>query len=356
MIICVLVVSIVYQAGFLFTNAKGLEVFQQEQASIESDEQNFETSEVTNSNNGLEEELFINILRLGIPYNNEKSTITSSIQTVVSYLTKIDINDPKTLITRQMPIMESYEDDGGVISQEEQDRIYNITASKPLNNDEVSVSETQEKPLVLIYHTHTTESYTSSAKYKIKYTRKTNYRSLEEEHNMVAVGDVITNVIEEKYGIKVIHDTTVHDYPNYEVSYKKSLETIEKNLEKYPTIKYVFDIHRDGFTNNEANKKKYATVVNNIDTAKVMMVVGLNHKNSDVNSKFSDEVYNKMKEMYPEIAIPSVKRSTATYNQFVRDYAMLFEVGSNLSTLEEALSAGNLLGDVIGEIIKEKEF
>lgn len=381
-VICILVISIVYQTGYLIMNSRGLssptinhlstdedraQVSEksvdsnddlQESGSTQEEVKAASTEEVdeisAHETETKEEDIFLNIFKMGMPYNQQKTSIITNINAIVKYLTSIDIYDPRTLLSSQMPIL-GYEEQDVEISPEEQQEIYNITTSKPLNDDEISENtQVGDEPLVLIYHTHTTESYTSTDKYHITYTNGDNYRSKESEHNMIAVGNEITKVIEEKYGVKVIHDTTTHDIP-YDQSYKRSKETIEKDLKKYPSIKYVFDVHRDGLTVTDGNKKKYKVSINNTPCAKIMMVVGLNHDNSAKNSKFSDEVYKKMKEMYPGLPLSTVKRETATYNQFVRDNAVLFEVGSNLSTLEEAKASGTLLGDVIGKIITEKE-
>ncbi|MFZ7131721.1 MAG: stage II sporulation protein P [Eubacteriales bacterium] len=350
-IICVLIFSVIYQASFLILNAKDLNVFD---LFVTKEESAQEKNNENESADFAENDIFLSVLKMGIPHNQDKISITSNVQMMVRYFTNIDIYDPKTLISSQMPLIENYEHDNVEITPEEEQEIYSITTSKPLNDDKVSESsEIGEEPLVLIYHTHTTESFTSSDKIKIDYSSYC--RSRKEEYNMVAVGKVVANVIEEKYGIKVVHDVTVHDFPSYVESYSNSLKTIEKNLEKYPSIKYAFDLHRDGLAENVSNKKKYAAVVNNVACAKIMMVVGLNHKNANVNVQFAEEVYKKMNTMYPGIALQTIKRSTAKYNQFVRDYAMLFEVGSNLSTLEEAKASGNYLGDVLGKVITEKE-
>ncbi|MPW24631.1 hypothetical protein GC105_02335 [Alkalibaculum sp. M08DMB] len=369
-IIIILVFSIVYQTSFLLVNTKdSTPVVLSENYIVENEEQematnNSATTELELKENEVEKNsddfsadqdvdisLYMYLVQQVIPYNSKTSNYT--LKDIIKYITKVDFNDPKTLISSQIPIIHSYEEDNVEISVEEEKEIYSITASKPLNSDEVEVNNTSDKPLVLLYSTHTTESYTSTDKTKIDYTSYA--RTTNEEHNVLAVGAEVKKVLEEKYGIVVVHDTTVHDYPSYAQSYSNSLETIKKNLKKYPSIQYVFDIHRDGLVDNPSNKEKYATVVNEVNSAKIMMVVGLNHDNSAMNLKFSEKVYQGFKEMYPSIALPTVKRSTAKYNQFARDNAMLFEVGSNLSTLEEAKASGKFLGDVLGKVITDKE-
>ena len=107
-----------------------------------------------------------------------------------------------------------------------------------------TVSDTDE-PLVLIYHTHTTESYEPYV--REHYDSSFNYRTTDNTKNVVMVGDAIQAELEAQ-GIGVIHATAVHDYPSYNGSYGRSRETIMPILEKYPSIKVVLDIHRDAIS------------------------------------------------------------------------------------------------------------
>lgn len=357
-IVAILLISIVLQLGLLITNLiKGKQEVQVDAnvttvKGVSKDLENTEEKNVKKcEDEKISSNLFTFLLQQVIPY--QKDPVDYGVVDAIKDLTQIDISDPKILISSQIPIMDSYEVDDVEITEEEEEEIYNLTSSKPLNDGAVAVNNTGDKPLVLLYATHTTESYASSSKTKINYVSYA--RSLDERYNMVAVCQEIKKVLEDKYGVQVVLDTTIHDHPDYNSSYSNSLETIKKNLQKYPSIKYVFDIHRDGLAENQKNKEVYATAVNGVNSTRVMMVVGLNHQNSANNAKFSDQVYGTFNEMYPSLTRPSVKRSKAKYNQFVSDNAVLFEIGSNLSTLEEAKVSASHLGDVLGKVISEKE-
>ena len=98
-----------------------------------------------------------------------------------------------------------------------------------------------DQPQVLIYHTHATEAYLPTL--RTWYGLTESFRSDQDEENMVAVGDVLTQTLEQA-GIKVIHDTTQHDNPSYTGAYDRSRETIRHYLEQYPSIKVTLDVHR----------------------------------------------------------------------------------------------------------------
>jgi stage II sporulation protein P len=114
------------------------------------------------------------------------------------------------------------------------------------------VLEGKEEPLVLIYHTHATESFEryDSAYYD---TRNT-WRSTDNNNNMVAVGAAMAHALE-KEGIGVIHDTTQHDYPSYNGSYERSAKTIQNYLQQFPSIKIVLDLHRDAMERGKPNHR-----------------------------------------------------------------------------------------------------
>lgn len=271
------------------------------------------------------------------------------------------MKDPKTILASQITILESFEPDDVQLSAEDQRAIYEELAQKPMNNDEIIKSDHSQpatnlgkgEPLVLIYHTHTTESYTSTADNKIEYISP--WRSLDKSKNMARIGKEVKRILEEDFGIHVVHDTTLHDYPDYSVSYTRSLQTAERILKEYPSIKYVFDLHRDGLTDNQKNRNLYLTAFGDQKTARISLVVGNDNFNSEQNKKFAQKIQKKMNQKYPGMGRSIIDRDNRKYNQFVSDYATLIEVGSNLNTLEEALKAAKSMGKVIGEVILEIE-
>ncbi|WP_138268739.1 stage II sporulation protein P [Anaerofustis stercorihominis] len=218
-------------------------------------------------------------------------------------------------------------------------------ANKKMNDDKTVSKVNDGKPLVLIYHTHATESFKDK-------TSKGTYRSRENDENMVSVGEEMAEVLEKEYGIICIHDTSLHDYPSYNAAYDNSLESAEKILKENPSIKYVFDIHRDGLPSSN-NNEKYNGKVGSKSAAKVMTVLGMNHKNSSKNLSFANKINKQFSSMYPDINLGIIKREPYRYNQWLSPNSLLFEIGSNLNNLEEAKYSAKLLGRVVGEVIKE---
>ena len=86
----------------------------------------------------------------------------------------------------------------------------------------------------------------------------------------------------------MVHDVTVHDNPSYNGSYTRSEATIQKNLQQYPSIQVVLDIHRDALGNEESGKTKPVFVVDGKKAAQIMIVSGYNNS----ANKFPDWEYN----------------------------------------------------------------
>jgi len=225
---------------------------------------------------------------------------------------------------------------------------YTPVTSKPLNTALKNVS-VPSNPIVLIYHTHATESYAATENIPITYSSYSRSKNI--NTNMVAIGSIVCKILEKDYGIKTIHDTSLHDAASYTQSYSNSLKSINNYLEKYPSIQYVFDIHRDGLNDTESARNKYKYTLNNIPSTKIMIVVGLNHKNSNKNSEFAKTFKNTSDKLYPGLMLPITYRQTSRFNQFTNPNALLFEVGSNLSTFEEAQISAEYLAHTMAQII-----
>lgn len=114
-----------------------------------------------------------------------------------------------------------------------------------VTEDMVVDDQTYNFQKMLIFHTHTCESYTPSDAFS--YTHNGNFRTTDRAFSVARVGDELQKNLEQ-YGISVIHDTTYHDYPNYSGSYGRSLNTVDSILKNNPEIDIVFDLHRDAIS------------------------------------------------------------------------------------------------------------
>ena len=107
----------------------------------------------------------------------------------------------------------------------------------------VNIALPAEGPQILIVHTHGSEAYTPDGT-DIYEPSDNNTRTLDENYNVVRVGDEMERVFTE-LGLTVVHDRTLYDYPKYNGAYDRSAEAVQRYLEQYPSIKIVLDVHRD---------------------------------------------------------------------------------------------------------------
>lgn len=203
---------------------------------------------------------------------------------------------------------------------------------------------------IIIYHTHTCESYTPTE--ANQYEASGNYRTTDLNYNVVRVGTELTNNLR-SLGFNVYHDTTFHDYPAYTGSYTRSLSTI-KNIISNNDSEFIIDLHRDALGNNS----DYGPSVKIGDeiAAQVMFVMGtdgggLEHTNWINNLKLAIKIQEKANEMYPGFFKPIILRNSR-YNQHVSTGACIIEVGATGNTLEQCITSMKYLSKVIDEVMK----
>ena len=98
-----------------------------------------------------------------------------------------------------------------------------------------------------VSYTHLTDIYEPS---------DNNTRTLDENYNVVRVGDEMERVFTE-LGLTVVHDRTLYDYPKYNGAYDRSAEAVQRYLEQYPSIKIVLDVHRDALVGEDGTVDVY---------------------------------------------------------------------------------------------------
>lgn len=207
-------------------------------------------------------------------------------------------------------------------------------------------------PKVLVYHTHTTESYVRSEKELDK--EDVPSWSLNQEYNVVKVGDELSQLLEKKYGIEVLHNGTVHDYPDYNSAYGNSLQTLHNYMKSYPSISLTFDIHRDGL--GDGKKLRMYETIDGKNAAKVMFVVGTNGKGLEhpkwkENLKLALKLQERLNQICPGLARP-VWISNNRYNQHITSGSLIIEIGGDGNTLGEALESTKYLAQAINDVIK----
>ena len=210
---------------------------------------------------------------------------------------------------------------------------------------------TAPEPTVLILHTHTTESYTKTGE---AYQETSAYRTLDEQYNMLSIGETVGRILAEN-GITAVHDRQLHDYPSYNGSYNDAREAIRDYLEEYPGIRLILDLHRDAADTAEGQLRTLANV-EGTSTAQLMLVMGtdaagLTHPHWEENLALGLKLHTLLERSHPGLMRPLVLRSQR-FNQDMSPGALLVEVGAAGNTHAEALAAAELLADGIVQLAK----
>jgi stage II sporulation protein P len=210
----------------------------------------------------------------------------------------------------------------------------------------------EEAPQVLILHTHGCEAYTMPP--GEAYEASDDHRTLDERYNVLRVGDEIAQVLENA-GIGVIHDRTLHDYPNYSGSYNRSLATAERWRSEHPSLVYVLDVHRDAVADGDGNQYKLLCA-EEPSAAQMEFVLGsdgggLSHDRWRENLRLACAVQETLLSRYPTLMRPIIVRNSR-YNQQISTGALLLEVGTAGNSLEEALVAARLFAQGFADTIK----
>ena len=248
----------------------------------------------------------------------------------------------KTEIITKNPIIDAYTKKyNGVKIKNETS--FDLT-KEDLRYEELKIDKTN----IILFHTHTCESYTSSQEYT--YMPTGNFRTTDFNYSVVRVGDELTKYLK-KYKLNVIHDKTYHDYPSYTGSYSRSLSTVREIL-KNTDADLIIDLHRDAI----GSYSSYAPTVKigDDECAQLMFVIGtdggkLKHPNWKSNLQFAIKLQEKANKEYPGLFKPIILRNSR-YNQHLGKAACIIEVGATGNKLEQCLNSMKYLSKIINEI------
>lgn len=208
---------------------------------------------------------------------------------------------------------------------------YDPSLKKTLDNNNVEV---------LIYHTHNNEAYVDVGT-----------DSSDENFNVVGVGNVLAEELQDGYGISVIHDKTIHSIPPYAESYFRSEVTVQNYLNQFPNLKLIIDLHRDG----GPGKDRTTTVINDQSLARVEFVTSqsspyYNEMMGTVNSliEISDRLFPTF---LRDEKLMEYEVGSNDFNQKLSPACILTEFGADKNTAQEAKLSAKYLARIIAEYL-----
>lgn len=224
---------------------------------------------------------------------------------------------------------------------------YFVDAARMLSQG-AGLSLPEDDVQILIIHTHSSEAYTQAG--LDRYVASDTNRTEDTQFNIVRIGDELTDILTE-YGLKVIHDRAIYDYPSYTGSYNRSGQAVEQYLESYPGIKIVLDVHRDALGSDGVVYKTMAEE-DGVCASQIMLLAGsdesgLEHEGWRQNLQLALYLQNAVVSQNPTLMRP-VSLVRERYNQHLTPGSLIVEVGSSGNTLQEALAAVRLFGNSVG--------
>lgn len=216
-----------------------------------------------------------------------------------------------------------------------------------LNKDCTIQKTTEDVPQILIYHTHGSEGYADST-------------PGDPNTSVIAVGNRLTQLLQDTYGYHVLHDTGIYD-TDRDHAYNVAAPVIQKILQEHPSIEVVIDLHRDGV----ADTTRLAANINGVDMAQVMFFNGLSKTTAtgDIdylrNPYIEDNLAMSLKmqlaatELYPGFT-RKIYLKSYRYNMHLCPKSLLIEVGAQTNTLQEAMNAMDPLAQVLDRVLSGK--
>ena len=212
---------------------------------------------------------------------------------------------------------------------------------------EISVNKNSDY-IIYVYNTHQSEEYAPNS-------------LLEQEINpTVMMASFIMEDVFNKNNYKtLVEERSIKEILNrnkwkYYRSYDASRIYLEDSKEKYKTLKYFIDVHRDSL-----EKEKTTITINDKNYAKIIFLLGGENPNYLENKEFIEKINNKIIEKYPNLSKGIYKKEGAgvngVYNQDNSKYTILVEIGGYENTTDEVLNTTLAFTECFLEVIKDEK-
>lgn len=225
-----------------------------------------------------------------------------------------------------------------------------INAEKLLGKD-LKINKSTGGPKILIYHTHSQETFADSV-------------PGDTSTSILGIGEYLARLLNDTYGIETLHHQGVYDLINGKLdrsmAYQLAEPEIAKILEENPSIEVVIDLHRDGV----GEGTHLVTEINGKPTAQIMFFNGLSRSraNGEIgylanpyiedNLAFSLQMQIKAAQKYPGFTRHIYLRAYR-YNMHLAPKTLLVEAGAQTNTVEEMKNAMEVLADTLDSVLTE---
>ena len=283
------------------------------------------------------------LVRMGNSNNLYNNKLINVVNSTINFITHVDITKPSSIIASYVSKTNNYNS----ITLEHNDDYSNLEELKKISSyieDPYKVDIS--KPIIYLYNTHQLENY---------------------NNKNLSIYNITPNVLMASYILKeklnkngistIVEDTNLSEFLNlnhwnYASSYKATRMLLLEKMNKYDSLKYFIDIHRDS-----VNRNSTTVTINNKTYAKILFVIGLEHKNYEYNLEVTNKLNDLIKEDYPSLTKGIYKKSgkgvDGIYNQDVDKNCILIEIGGVDNTIEEVYNTLEVLSNVLTKFVGE---
>lgn len=283
------------------------------------------------------------LVRMGNSNNLYNNKLIKVVNSTINFITHVDVTKPSSIITSYVSKINNYNS----ITLEHNDDYSNLEELKKISSyieDPYKVDIS--KPIIYLYNTHQLENY---------------------NNKNLSIYNITPNVLMASYILKeklnkngistIVEDTNLSEFLNlnhwnYASSYKATRMLLLEKMNKYDSLKYFIDIHRDS-----VNRNSTTVTINNKNYAKILFVIGLEHKNYEYNLEVTNKLNDLIKEDYPSLTKGIYKKSgkgvDGIYNQDVDKNCILIEIGGVDNTIEEVYNTLEVLSNVLTKFVGE---
>lgn len=212
----------------------------------------------------------------------------------------------------------------------------------------MKINQETEGPKVLIFHTHSQETFADSI-------------PGDSSTSIVGIGEYLSQRLNEK-GVATIHHTGVYDVIDGVLdrssAYEYAEAAVKQILAENPSIEVVIDLHRDGV----AEETHLVTDIGGKQTAKIMFFNGLSRTRTtgDIdylynpyiqdNLSFSFQMQLACESKYPGF-VRRIYLRGYRYSLHMMPKSLLIEAGAQTNTVEEMKNAMDLLSDTLYSVL-----
>ena len=202
-----------------------------------------------------------------------------------------------------------------------------------------------DDPIIYIYNTHETETYSSEGYEELNINPTVKDASFLLQKYLKDEG--ISSLVEESSFTDLL---IANNWP-YENLYKVSRIYLENTIKRYENIKLYIDLHRDSIKKNMST-----TTIDDKKYARILFVVGISNENYEKNLSVAtklNDIISKKHNISRGILKKTSANANGIYNQDLNENIVLIEIGGYQNTYEEVDNTLKVLAGSIKEYLDE---